>query len=38
MVYVHVVIYLIRARPVIHLIKTLEVTPEIVDPKDCDNW
>ncbi|XP_045066799.1 integrin alpha-3-like isoform X1 [Coregonus clupeaformis] len=28
---------LLRARPVIHLIKTLEVTPEIVDPKDCDN-
>uniref|UniRef100_A0A8C7UJ89 Integrin alpha-2 domain-containing protein n=1 Tax=Oncorhynchus mykiss TaxID=8022 RepID=A0A8C7UJ89_ONCMY len=28
---------LLRARPVIHLIKTLEVTPGIVDPKDCDN-
>ncbi|XP_010872704.2 integrin alpha-3 [Esox lucius] len=28
---------LLRARPVIHLSKSLKVTPEIVDPKDCDN-
>ncbi|KAL0992707.1 hypothetical protein UPYG_G00097190 [Umbra pygmaea] len=28
---------LLRARPVIHLNKTLKVTPDIVDPQDCNN-
>lgn len=29
---------LTRARPVIHLKKTFTVTPEVIDPNDCDSW
>ncbi|KAA0705593.1 Integrin alpha-3 CD49 antigen-like family member C [Triplophysa tibetana] len=29
-------VVLLRARPVIHLKKTFTVTPEVIDPNDCD--
>lgn len=31
-------VFLIRARPVIHLKKNFTVTPEVIDPNDCDFW
>ncbi|XP_057202203.1 integrin alpha-3 isoform X2 [Triplophysa rosa] len=30
-------VVLLRARPVIHLKKTFTVTPEVIDPNDCDS-
>ncbi|XP_051988987.1 integrin alpha-3-like [Xyrauchen texanus] len=30
-------VLLLRARPVVHLKKTFTVTPEVIDPNDCDS-
>ncbi|XP_051571367.1 integrin alpha-3 [Myxocyprinus asiaticus] len=30
-------VVLLRARPVVHLKKTFTVTPEVIDPNDCDS-